>query len=133
MYQKKLPAADLDCGLNLFKEVIHGKWKIILLYHINNGIKRPGQLQKMMPDADRRVLDIQLGELTIHGLISKIKYPSLPPKVEYEMTALGKTILPVIVHMSQWGDAHRVELQKHINYTSSIKSEVKTPSCEMVV
>jgi DNA-binding HxlR family transcriptional regulator len=109
MYQKKIPPS-LDCGIVLTKEVLNGKWKPSLLYHIGQGVQRPSALQRHLPDATRRVLNVQLNELERHGLISKIIYPQLPPKVEYSLTEFGRTLLPVIEAMSNWGTAHRAQL-----------------------
>ena len=113
MYQKKLPTV-LNNGLGVFMEVLNGKWKVILLFHIQCGSKRPGELQRKIPDADRRVLDIQLGELVKHGLISKSVYSELPPKVEYELTPLGETILPIICKMNEWGEQHGKNIEQSL-------------------
>lgn len=113
MYKKKIPVS-LDCGLHLFLEVINGKWKISLIWCIYSGIKRPGELQRKLPKASRRVLDTQLKQLTDHGILSKIIYDELPLKVEYELTSLGKTLIPVISSTAQWGEDHRNELEELI-------------------
>jgi len=113
MYKKKIPVS-LDCGLHLFLEVINGKWKISLIWCIHSGIKRPGELQRKIPKASRRVLDTQLGQLTDHGIISKITYDERPLKVEYELTPFGETLIPVIQFTAQWGEDHREKLEKLI-------------------
>jgi DNA-binding HxlR family transcriptional regulator len=113
MYKKKIPVS-LDCGLHLFMEVINGKWKIGLIWCIYSGIKRPGELQRKMPKASRRVLDTQLKQLMEHGILSKTIYNQRPLKVEYELTALGVTLLPVIMATAQWGEDHREALEKVI-------------------
>ena len=109
-YQKKLPVS-LDCGLNLFIEVLSGKWKIPLVWSIHSGIKRPGELHRKIAKASRRVLDTQLKELTNHGILQKIDYNVMPLKVEYELTPLGMTLLPVIALTAEWGEQHREELE----------------------
>jgi DNA-binding HxlR family transcriptional regulator len=111
MYQKKI-ANTLTCGSVLTKEVLHGKWKSTLLACIAQGIQRPSAMQRMVPSATRRVLNVQLNELEQHGLISKTIFPELPPKVEYHLTDLGHSLLPVIEVMEQWGNAHRSELEQ---------------------
>lgn len=113
MYNKKLPVS-IDCGLHLFMEVINGKWKINLIWCIYSGIKRPGELQRKITKASRRVLDTQLKQLTDHGIVSKIIYNELPLKVEYELTPLGETLIPAIMFTAQWGEDHRAELEKLI-------------------
>jgi Predicted transcriptional regulators len=111
MYERKL-SVNLDCGLHLFLEVVQGKWKINLLWSIYSGIKRPGELQRKIPNATRRVLDNQLNQLMEHGLISKKVYDEQPLKVEYELTELGDSLIPVIKSTAKWGEEHRNELQK---------------------
>ena len=110
MYQKKI-ANTLSCGSVLTKEVLHGKWKSTLLACIAQGIQRPSALQRTIPSATRRVLNVQLTELEQHGLIGKTIFPELPPKVEYHLTPLGHSLLPVIAVMEEWGNAHRADLE----------------------
>ena len=113
MYKKKIPVT-IDCGLHLFMEVINGKWKGNLIWNIYRGIKRPGELQRKLPLASRRVLDTQLKQLTEHGIILKTTYEGLPLKVEYTLTPLGETLIPAIIFTAQWGEKHRKELEKLI-------------------
>lgn len=110
MYQKKIPP-QLDCGLHFFKELLTGKWKLMLLYYISEGYKRPSELQKKIPNADRRVMDIQLKELMLHGFIRKQSFQSKTPKVEYELLPLGESFLPLILEIEKWGEDHREELE----------------------
>lgn len=110
MYQRKI-TPDFDCGIVLTKEVLNGKWKPSLIYQISQGIQRPSALQRQIPDATRRVLNVQLNELERHGLISKTIYPQLPPKVEYSLTEFGHSLLPVIEAMSNWGNENRARLE----------------------
>jgi DNA-binding HxlR family transcriptional regulator len=110
MYARKI-AITLDCGLDLVGELLYGKWKIRLLYFINEGNKRPSELQKKIPDAPSRVLFMQLKELEQHDLISKVIYPQVPPKVEYNLTELGQSLIPVISALGNWGDEHSEHLR----------------------
>lgn len=110
MYERKIPL-NLNCGLDLIGEVLYGKWKMRLLWFINQGHKRPSELQRKIPDASRRVLNIQLKELERHQLITKVIYPVVPPKVEYNLTEFGKTIIPVITELGKWGDTHEQRLR----------------------
>ncbi|MCW2259763.1 MULTISPECIES: winged helix-turn-helix transcriptional regulator [Bacteroidota] len=111
MYQKKTPV-QLDCGLHFFKELLNGKWKLMLVYYISKNLKRPSELQRKIPNADRRVMDQQLQELVLHGFINKKTFNTKVPKVEYELTELGEKLLPLILTIEQWGEENRFVLNK---------------------
>jgi DNA-binding HxlR family transcriptional regulator len=110
MYKRKLPV-ELECGLHLFMEVMNGKWKINLIWCIYKGIKRPGDLQRQLSKASRRLLDTQLKQLMDQGIIAKRNFNQWPLKVEYELTPLGETLIPVIEVTARWGEAHRDVLE----------------------
>lgn len=110
MYQRKIPLT-IDCGLHLTKEVLNGKWKPALLNTMAMDVKRPSEILRLLPGATRRVMNVQLKELEEHGIIEKKIYPQLPPKVEYSLTAIGWSLMPIIDAMNQWGDAHRAFLE----------------------
>jgi len=110
MYERKT-IPNLNCGLDLIGEVLYGKWKIRLLWFINEGYKRPSELQRKIPDAARRVLNIQLKELEDHGLVTRKIYPVVPPKVEYSLTEFGKSLIPVIAALGMWADEHEDHLR----------------------
>ncbi|MEF9477356.1 winged helix-turn-helix transcriptional regulator [Chryseobacterium sp. RRHN12] len=113
MYERKI-IPNLNCGLDLIGEVLYGKWKIRLLWFIYQGHKRPSELQRKIPDASRRVLNIQLKELEDHELVTKKIYPVVPPKVEYSLTDFGESLIPVVSALGQWGDQHEDRLRKLI-------------------
>lgn len=113
MYERKI-LPNLNCGLDLIGEVLYGKWKIRLLWFIHQGHQRPSQLQRKIPDATRRVLNMQLKELEDHELIQKKIYAVVPPKVEYSLTEFGKTLVPVIAMLGTWGDDHEKRLREVI-------------------
>jgi len=113
MYERKI-IPNLNCGLDLIGEVLYGKWKIRILWFIHQGHKRPSELQRKIPDASRRVLNIQLKELEKHELVEKEIFPVVPPKVEYSLTEFGKTLIPVIGALGNWGDDHQEKLRNLI-------------------
>ncbi len=123
MRERKIPL-NLNCGLDLIGEVLYGKWKIRLLWFINEGYKRPSELQRKIPDASRRVLNAQLNELEQHELITKIIYPVMPPKVEYSLTNFGKTLIPVIGALGQWSDENEHRLRRAVLKDKTIKPNV---------
>jgi DNA-binding HxlR family transcriptional regulator len=118
MYERKTPL-NLNCGLDLIGEVLYGKWKVRLLWFINKGFQRPSELQRKIPDAPRRVLSTQLRELEEHELVTKVIYPVVPPKVEYSLTDFGKTLIPVISMLGDWGDKNESRLREVILKTDN--------------
>lgn len=108
MYEKKIPI-DFSCGISVTLEIIGGKWKPCLIDAIHKGIRRPSELMRRNSGAGKRVLNLQLKELEEHGVIKKIIYPVLPPKVEYYLTALGESLIPLIGFMEDWGAAYMPE------------------------
>jgi DNA-binding HxlR family transcriptional regulator len=117
MYERKIPL-PLECGLHLTKEVLNGKWKANLIFAISMNIKRPSDIQRALPGATKRVLNLQLKELEDHGIVEKKIYHQLPPKVEYSLTALGESLIPVVDAMNHWGDNNRTFLEKVIIQTN---------------
>jgi DNA-binding HxlR family transcriptional regulator len=113
MYERKI-LPYLNCGLDLVGEVLYGKWKIRILWFIHEGYKRPSELQRKIPDVSRRVLNIQLKELEEHELVTRKIYPVMPPKVEYELTDFGRTLIPLIRNIGLWGDEHQDRLKRVI-------------------
>ena len=113
MYQKKIPI-ELNCGHDLAKAVLSGEWKFHLLYFISEGIKRPSELQRKIPGATRRVLNVQLNELEGYGLVTKKVHVEPPLKVEYSLTAFGNSVIPLITALGKWGDDHQDRLRQLI-------------------
>jgi len=102
MYEKKIPK-DFSCGISITFEIIGGKWKPCLIDSINRGIRRPSELAKKHPLASKRVLNLQLKELETYGVVRKVIYPVVPPKVEYFLTEVGESLLPLVDMMENWG------------------------------
>jgi len=105
MYKKKI-SKDFQCGIVITMEILGGKWKPCLIRKIYNGIKRPNELHRQYPAASPRVLNQQLTELVNHGIIEKKVYPILPYKVEYYLTEVGLSLLPLIHQIEKWGLAN---------------------------
>ena len=110
MYKKKIPF-DIDCGIKITMEVIGGKWKSCIIQELCTGAKRPSELHRLFEDASPRVINQQLKELEMHGMIKKKIFKELPPHSEYSITEAGKTLLPIIEQMERWGDCFRPEMK----------------------
>ncbi|PGS56782.1 helix-turn-helix domain-containing protein [Bacillus sp. AFS041924] len=87
-------------------EVIGGKWKCIILCHLETGKKRTNELRKLMPKITQKMLTQQLRELETDGLINRIAYDQIPPKVEYELNEYGKSMKPILDLLCAWGGKH---------------------------
>lgn len=94
---------EYHCHMELTLELIGGKWKSLILWHIGDNTIRFGNLKKCLPRITQKMLTQQLRELEQDGLVNRFVYTQVPPKVEYSLTAAGKTIMPVLEIMSQWG------------------------------
>jgi DNA-binding HxlR family transcriptional regulator len=118
MYERKIPLI-LDCGLDLLREVTAGKWKISLLYFIGQGLRRPSQLHQRLPGATPRVLSLQLKQLLAHELLRKQTISIRPLNVEYHLTALGESLLPLLTALGHWGDAHQTQLRRVVEQSTA--------------
>lgn len=103
MYERKIPV-DLDCPLRLTMSLIDSKWKSCMLDELRHRSLRPSELHKLFPEATPRVLDIQLKELVEGGLVSKTTYHEVPLRTEYSLTELGRSLIPIIDAMIEWGN-----------------------------
>lgn len=94
------------CPVEAALEVIGGKWKGVILYHLLADTIRFNELRRLMPEITQRMLTKQLREMEAAKLVSRKVYPEVPPKVEYSMTEYGKTLAPVITALQIWGSKH---------------------------
>ena len=92
------------CSVEVALSIIGGKWKGVVLYHLLQDTHRFNALRKLIPTVSQRMLTRQLRELELHGLVKRTVYPVVPPKVEYSLTALGRTLEPVIMALKDWGE-----------------------------
>lgn len=98
------------CPVEYTLSVIGGKWKPIILYHLSTGgIMRYGEIKKSMSGITHKMLSMQLKELEADGLVLRTEYPQVPPKVEYQLTDKGISLMPVFQAMSNWGKLNRPE------------------------
>jgi DNA-binding HxlR family transcriptional regulator len=91
------------CSVEIALDVIGGKWKGVVLYHLLGGVKRFNELRRLIPSVSQRMLTRQLRELEAHGLVNRVVYPVVPPKVEYSLTELGLTLETVLQDLRSWG------------------------------
>ncbi len=92
-----------NCPVDATLSVIGGKYKAIILHHLKEKTLRFGELQRFIPQASHKVLIQQLRELESDGIIHREIYPAVPPKTEYSLTDFGKTLIPILTAICNWG------------------------------
>lgn len=101
----KAPAiADKVCPLEIAVNAISGKWKVPIVWRINQGEKRPSEMLRGIATVDRRVLNQQLSEMVSDGILTKKSFNELPPRVEYSLTPLGESLVDVLWKLNSWGE-----------------------------
>ena len=84
--------------------VLGGVWKPVLVFHLIEGRLRFNALCRLTPNATPRMVTLQLRELEADGVINRIVYPEVPPRVEYELTEFGRTLEPILTSLRDWGE-----------------------------
>lgn len=97
------------CPLEYAVNTISGKWKVPIIWRINEGEKRPSEFLRGIAKVDRRVLNQQLKELEAAGILTKVSFNELPPRVEYSLTSMGKKLVDVLWSLNDWGAELLVE------------------------
>lgn len=92
--------------VNLTLKVIGGKWKPLILWYLHQKTLRFNELKKHMTGVTQKMLTQELKEMEKDGLVKRKVYPVIPPKVEYSVTAYGRTLLPILKAMDMWGQKH---------------------------
>ena len=101
---------NFGCPVEACLEVIDGKWKGVILFHLLDGAKRFNEFMRSMPKVTQRMLTRQLRELEADGIIQRKVFGEIPPRVEYSLTELGKTLEPVLRMLQKWGAEHLDEI-----------------------
>lgn len=92
-----------NCPVEATLDLIGGKYKALILWHLSDGQLRFSELRKVITSATPKMLTQQLRELEAQALIHREVFPVVPPKVEYSLTELGRSLLPILVAMRDWG------------------------------
>lgn len=102
---RELPACPVETTLML----IGNKWKVLILRDLMPGTKRFGELKKSIGNVSQKVLTAQLRDMEEKGLVSRKVYAEVPPRVEYSLTELGKTLKPILDAMQDWGNNYKTQ------------------------
>lgn len=95
---------DFQCPVEVTINLIGGKYKSLILWHVADRVLRFSELRKLIPGVTQKMLTQQLRDLEKNKLINRKVYPEVPPKVEYSISDLGKTMMPILNAMCDWGD-----------------------------
>ncbi|MBT1525907.1 helix-turn-helix transcriptional regulator [Clostridioides difficile] len=101
---------NYSCPIEATLALIGGKYKTLILWHLKDTILRFNELKKLIPKATPKMLTQQLRELESDGLIIRVVYPVVPPKVEYSLSDFGKSIIPILDSMCDWGSDYLEKL-----------------------
>jgi len=114
--QHSLKTSDLvNCPVTATMGVIGGKWKILILYLITNDINRFGKFNMLLKDISKQMLTTQLRELERDGIIRRVIYPEIPPRVEYFLTEKGEALKPVFSALREWGNKYELNLVEEVS------------------
>lgn len=98
---------NYTCTFEITIDLIGGKWKPLIIWHLGTkGTKRFNELRRLIPQITQKMLTQQLRELEKDELINRKVYPQVPPKVEYSLTHLGESLMPVLSMMCDWGNTY---------------------------
>jgi DNA-binding HxlR family transcriptional regulator len=114
----------IECPVELTMDVVGGKWKGAILFHLLDGPTRFGALRRLLPRVTQRMLTLQLRELETDGLIHRNVFGEVPPRVEYSLTDFGHSLEPVIMAMQAWGTTYRQQvLDRRPGHAALLDSE----------
>jgi DNA-binding HxlR family transcriptional regulator len=111
--------AAYNCPVDATIDMIGGKYKSLILWHLIDATLRFGELHKLIPQATPKMLTQQLRELEADNLIARTVYPVVPPKVEYALTDLGRSIHPILSAMYEWGADYLTQNGLQVNCSMS--------------
>lgn len=112
----KLKGKVYPCTVSLTMDLVGGKWKAVILYHLKDEVKRYNELRKEMPAVTEMTLSLQLKQLEKDGLVSRKVYGKKPPvKVVYSLTDFGKTFVPILEAITEWGNQVISEKGEFVN------------------
>jgi DNA-binding HxlR family transcriptional regulator len=93
-------------------KILGGKWKLLILWHLKDGARRFSELKRLIPEITEKMLIQQLRELEKDEIVNRNVLADVPPKVEYSFTDYGKSLIPVLKPLCDWGQAHLERMER---------------------
>ena len=115
-YSIELEGKIYNCPVEVTLSLIDGKWKGIVIWYLKDKTLRFNELQKLISNISQKMLTRELRDLEKNGLLIRKVYAEVPPKVEYSLSEYGKTLIPIIESVSDWGIQHTYKFGKVINH-----------------
>ena len=103
----KVQAVDDQCPVELGLNILSGKWKLKILWHLSKGTIRFNELQRLLGRIPAKTLTEQLRELEEQGIILRTVFPEVPPRVEYSLSDIGCTLKPILGELCEWGKTYQ--------------------------
>jgi DNA-binding HxlR family transcriptional regulator len=104
---------EYQCSMELTLALIGGKWKTLILWHLRDKTLRYSEIRKAIPSVTPKMLTQQLRELEDSGLVRRVIYTQIPPKVEYSLTQTGQSLLPILDTLSKWGQNYAADYEQN--------------------
>lgn len=116
----------IECPVEATLAIVGGKWKPLIIYHLLDGTTRFGALRRKVPHATQQMLTLHLRELERDGVVHREVYRQVPPKVEYSLTPLGRTLEPILTGMSEWGQRYLRDCPDHASTEPAAPADATT-------
>ncbi|MBJ9955167.1 helix-turn-helix transcriptional regulator [Acinetobacter baumannii] len=103
---------NTSCGLDISLKIMGGKWKPLILYHLQNGPLRFSEIKRSMGSISEKVLIQQLRDLVAINVLNRHDYKCVPPMVDYSLTPFGETLVQALIPLCEWGNQNREQVTK---------------------
>lgn len=118
------PSSDTDytCGLDAALRVVSGKWKPLILYFLDQGTMRFGELRRSVRGVSEKVLIQQLKEMQLDNLVTRTDHAEVPPRVDYALTPLGQSLAHALRPLCAWGTENMVDITRALAHRTAVNS-----------
>lgn len=116
---------DVTCPITASMSVVGGKWKSVILWYLKDDPKRFGVLKKLIPECSLKMFNDNLKELEKNGIVIRNVFAEVPLKVEYSLSDYGKTLLPIILSLRQWGVLHLIKNPEIMSTNDNLQNMIK--------
>lgn len=111
---------NTSCGLDISLKIMGGKWKPLILYHLQNGSLRFSEIKRSMGSISEKVLIQQLRDLVAINVLNRHDYKCVPPMVDYSLTPFGETLVQALIPLCEWGNQNREQVTKLLQPSSEL-------------